>query len=125
MDGRQIERALFNLLLNACQSRRPAGRLGAVMAILRETGDKVCISITDNGSGVPSAVQTTLFDPFVSEGKQNGTGLGLTLARRIAEDHGGQVTLESSTEQETTFQLWLPLVSIALRAPAGREEHVL
>ena len=125
VDGKQIERALFNLLLNACQSRRPAERLSAVTATIWQTEDKVCVCVTDNGNGVPSAVQATLFEPFVSAGKQNGTGLGLTLARRIAEDHEGQVVLESSTAQQTTFQLWLPLIPAVLHTRNGREEHVV
>ena len=121
VDGKQIERALFNLLLNACQSRRPAGRSSVVTARLYDAGKSVCIDIVDNGSGVPAAVRATLFEPFVSEGKQNGTGLGLTLARRIAEDHGGRLDLASSTPQETTFQLCFPMAVTSLPALDGPE----
>jgi nitrogen-specific signal transduction histidine kinase len=48
-----------------------------------------------------------LFDPFVTAGKPNGTGLGLTLARRIAEEHGGSVCLEESNPERTVFTLSL------------------
>jgi hypothetical protein len=48
-----------------------------------------------------------LFDPFVTAGKPNGTGLGLTLARRIAEEHGGSVCLEESNRERTAFTLSL------------------
>jgi nitrogen-specific signal transduction histidine kinase len=48
-----------------------------------------------------------LFDPFVTAGKPNGTGLGLTLARRIAEEHGGSVCLEESIQESTVFTLSL------------------
>jgi signal transduction histidine kinase len=48
-----------------------------------------------------------LFDPFVTAGKANGTGLGLTLARRIAEEHGGSVCLEESNRERTVFTLSL------------------
>jgi nitrogen-specific signal transduction histidine kinase len=48
-----------------------------------------------------------LFDPFVTAGKPNGTGLGLTLARRIAEEHGGSVCLEESNRERTVFTLSL------------------
>ena len=108
-DGKQIERALFNLLLNACQSVRPTGRPGLVTAILEGDCESVCVSIFDNGVGIPGAVQHNLFEPFISSGKQNGTGLGLTLARHIAEDHRGRVNLLRSSFEETVFQLCLPL----------------
>lgn len=108
-DGKQIERALFNLLLNACQSRRPPDRLCRVTATLEAESEYVRVSVADNGAGVPAAIQHTLFDPFVSSGKQNGTGLGLTLARHIAEDHQGHVVLLGSNSHETVFQLRLPL----------------
>ena len=61
----------------------------------------------DNGPGIPASVRSTLFDPFVTAGKSNGTGLGLTLARRIAEEHGGSVCLEESNREGTEFTLSL------------------
>jgi signal transduction histidine kinase len=65
------------------------------------------ITILDNGPGIPASVRRTLFDPFVTAGKPNGTGLGLTLARRIAEEHGGSVCLEESIQESTVFTLSL------------------
>jgi len=61
--------------------------------------------VTDNGPGVPEKIRESLFEPFVSEGKQKGTGLGLTLAHCIAIDHGGDVILLSSRVGETVFQM--------------------
>ena len=58
--------------------------------------------------GVPASVRSTLFDPFVTAGKPNGTGLGLTLARRIAEEHGVSACLEESNRERTVFTLSLP-----------------
>src|SRR5271163_3231570 len=57
--------------------------------------------------GVPASVRSTLFDPFVTAGKPNGTGLGLTLARRVAGEHGGSVCLEKSNRERTVFKLSL------------------
>lgn len=108
VDGKQVERALFNLLLNACQSRRPRERACTVTATLETAGECVSISILDNGNGIDPEVQHTLFEPFVSSGKQNGTGPGLTLARRVAQDHGGRVDLVRSDSSETLFRLLLP-----------------
>lgn len=108
LDARQIERAVYNLLLNACQSARkdanePDERL--VIAEITTTSKDLMVTITDNGPGVADAVRNSLFEPFVSEGKQSGTGLGLTLAHCIAQEHGGFVKLVSSRAGETIFLL--------------------
>jgi len=63
------------------------------------------INVIDNGPGVPESIRQSLFEPFVSEGKQKGTGLGLTLAHCIALEHGGEVALISSHPGETIFQM--------------------
>jgi len=104
-DGKQIERAISNLLLNACQSVRTMGG-DAHVDIAVETQDRqVIVNVVDNGPGVPEAIRDRLFEPFVSEGKQKGTGLGLTLARCIALEHGGDVLLLRSRPGETVFQM--------------------
>jgi len=104
-DGKQIERAIYNLLLNACQSVRAVETKAEVMASLEAREGQIILSVMDNGTGVPEKIQKSLFDPFVSEGKQKGTGLGLTLAHRIAAEHGGEVILLSSRPGETIFQM--------------------
>ena len=63
------------------------------------------MSVIDNGDGIPESIRNSLFEPFVSEGKQKGTGLGLTLAHCIAVEHGGEVVLLSSIPGETIFQM--------------------
>jgi signal transduction histidine kinase len=74
---------------------------------LTEVDERIYLTILDNGPGIPASVRRTLFDPFVTAGKPNGTGLGLTLARRIAEEHGGSVCLEKSNRETTVFTLSL------------------
>jgi signal transduction histidine kinase len=108
-DGKQVERAICNLLLNACQATRSNGIRPEITVDVRTQAGQVIISITDNGEGVPESISTSLFDPFVSEGKQKGTGLGLTLSSCIAAEHGGEVTLLRSRPGETIFRLRLPL----------------
>lgn len=105
VDGRQIERGIYNLLLNACQSARRGGEQQDVIVDVSSSATTVSITITDTGPGVPSAIRGSLFEPFVSEGKQNGTGLGLTLTQSIAREHGGDTTLVSSRPGETIFML--------------------
>ncbi len=105
LDGKQIERAIYNLLLNACQSVRPAEREARVTATLKVQESRIILEVQDNGVGVPENIRTSLFDPFVSEGKHKGTGLGLTLAHCIAVEHGGEVTLVTSRPGETIFHM--------------------
>ena len=106
-DGKQIERALCNLLLNACQATRPAETALTVTLALEVRETEMIVSVIDNGEGVPEVIRDSLFEPFVSEGKQKGTGLGLTLAHCIANEHGGEVVLLSTRPGETVFQMIL------------------
>ena len=108
VDGNQIERAIFNLLINACQAVQPLGSSGHVLATIEVREREVVLNVIDDGPGVPDAIRKSLFEPFVSEGKQKGTGLGLTLARSIASEHSGEVTLLSSRPGETIFQMKIP-----------------
>jgi signal transduction histidine kinase len=111
-DGKQIERAVSNLLLNACQSVRSQGAKPHVEVAVETREQQVIVNVIDNGPGVSEKIRHRLFEPFVSEGKQKGTGLGLTLARCIALEHGGEVVLVSSRPGETVFQL-----SVARESP--------
>src|SRR5277367_6297896 len=108
MDARMIERAVFNLLINAAQAARSGVKPVMVKVSLAETSQIIELRITDSGPGVPQAIRETLFDPFVSDGKRRGIGLGLTIANRIAQEHGGRVYLEDSYAGHTTFVLALP-----------------
>jgi nitrogen-specific signal transduction histidine kinase len=65
----------------------------------------IMIEVQDNGPGVPEGIRTSLFQPFVSEGKQKGSGLGLTLAHCIAAEHGGEVILVASEPGQTIFRM--------------------
>lgn len=105
VDGKQIERAIFNLLLNACQSVGAAGKAGTVAVELEAQEQHMIVNVIDSGPGVPEKIRDSLFEPFVSEGKQKGTGLGLTLAHCIAVEHGGEVILLSSRPGKTIFQM--------------------
>jgi signal transduction histidine kinase len=107
IDARNLESAVYNLLLNACQAATRSTQVPEVKVNLREVDERIYVTILDNGPGIPASVRRTLFDPFVTEGKPNGTGLGLTLARRIAKEHGGSVCLEESNRKWTVFTLRL------------------
>jgi signal transduction histidine kinase len=107
IDARNLESAIYNLLLNACQATARSTHVPEVKVHLTEVDERIYLTILDNGPGIPASVRRTLFDPFVTAGKPNGTGLGLTLARRIAEEHGGSVCLEESNRERTVFTLSL------------------
>lgn len=107
VDGRKMERALYNLLLNACQAAKAGQEAPAVSITLEDSAEWIKLLIADNGPGISSSVLLTLFQPFVSEGKQSGVGLGLTIASRIAEEHGGKVAVESSAPGRTVFSFSL------------------
>jgi signal transduction histidine kinase len=110
-DPRKLERALYNLLLNACESVTPDA--GRVEVQLREIPNAVEVRVTDNGHGIPEAIRNRLFEPFVSYGKENGTGLGLTVVHKIVQDHGGDVAVERTSDSGTVFRIVLPLTSSA------------
>jgi len=105
-DHRKLERAFFNLLLNACESVH-SGK-GNVEIKLRELGDHIDITITDDGRGIPASIRQTLFEPFVSQGKENGTGLGLTVVQKLVQDHGGEIAVLHTSPEGTTFRISLP-----------------
>ena len=107
IDARSLESAVYNLLLNACQAAALSTHVPEVKVHLTEVDEQICVTISDNGLGVPAPVRRTLFNPFVTAGKPNGTGLGLALASRIAEEHGGSVRLVESNAGMTIFTLSL------------------
>jgi signal transduction histidine kinase len=106
-DAKKLERALYNLLLNACEAI--AGKSGRIEVNVREVANGVEVRVIDNGRGIPESIRGKLFEPFVSYGKENGTGLGLTVVQKIVQDHGGDVAVERTSESGTVFKLWLPL----------------
>ena len=120
-DAKKLQRALSNLILNGCESApRESGR---VEVSIREAREGAEIRVADNGRGIPKEIQGNLFDPFVSFGKENGTGLGLTVVQKIISDHSGEVVVENTSAEGTVFKLWLPLpVAPEVRGEATREE---
>ena len=106
-DSRKLERALLNLLLNACEAVPKDS--GKVEINLRRLREKLEIRVADDGPGIAEAVRDRLFEPFVSHGKENGTGMGLTVVQKILQDHGGDVMVEQTSGSGTTFRIDMPL----------------
>jgi signal transduction histidine kinase len=115
-DPRKLERALYNLLLNACEAAPSAS--GQVQVTTGRSEAWVTITVADNGPGIAEPIREKLFHPFVSYGKENGTGLGLTVVQKIVQDHGGNVVMERTSEARTVFR-----ISIPGRSPQSCAEH--
>ncbi len=92
-DPQLLERAVRNLLHNAAEAERRAGGSGPLTVELRRGAASVSLLVDDRGPGVPAEVRKRLFTPFAT-GRTDGVGLGLALARRIVDLHGGRLTLE-------------------------------
>jgi signal transduction histidine kinase len=105
-DQRKLERVLYNLLLNACEAAPPLG--GTVEVTAAEVAGSITISVSDNGPGVAESIRERLFHPFVSYGKENGTGLGLAVVQKIVQDHGGEIFAERTVQGRTVFRIMLP-----------------
>ena len=120
-DFKKLERALLNLLLNACEVVPPES--GKIDIELKRKGESLEIRIEDNGPGIAEAVRDRLFEPFVSHGKENGTGMGLTVVQKILQDHGGDVTVERTSHSGTTFRAKIPLNPLAENTLAARHAN--
>jgi PAS domain S-box-containing protein len=116
-DRQQIQRVIINLLTNAIRAT-PAGGTISVHGVRR--GGEVAFSITDTGAGIPREYLSRIFEPFVQvpNAPQGGSGLGLTIARRIVEAHGGRLTVQSEPGRGSTFTFTVPVGS---DAPGGTE----
>jgi signal transduction histidine kinase len=105
-DQRKLERALYNLLLNACEAAPAVG--GKVEVTAGEVADAITLSVADNGPGIAESIRERLFHPFVSYGKENGTGLGLAVVQKIVQDHNGEIFVERTAQGRTVFRIVLP-----------------
>ena len=104
-DADLIRATVLNLLINAAQALDGSGR---ITVALSQQGQSAVVDIRDTGPGIPSDVRDHVFEPFVTT-KARGGGLGLPIARRTAEQHGGSLTLVSPPGEGTVMRLTLPL----------------
>ena len=117
-DPAKVERVLVNLLFNACEAVDQ--ETGMVEVTAHADGGSMTVRVADNGPGIPEAIRDSLFQPFVSHGKEKGIGLGLTVVQKIMQDHGGRVELVTSGRLGTVFELSFPLgVEDAKGTPIG------
>ena len=104
-DDELIRATVLNLLINAAQAM---GGHGRIVVTLRKSGDFATIEVRDSGPGIPPEIRNQVFDPFFTT-KARGGGLGLPIARRTAELHGGSLVLDCPESGGTIVTMKLPL----------------
>lgn len=115
-DRDQLHRVLVNLLRNAREALGEGPGTIRVRARLR--GERIAISVIDDGPGVPEAVRDALFTSFATAGKPDGSGLGLAICRELVRAQGGEIVLERTGADGTIFTVTLPRRSAS--GTAGR-----
>lgn len=104
-DGEKLRQAFLNITLNALQATPPGG----VVSISASVDETTCrIQFTDSGPGIDAASLTKIFEPFFTT-KPDGTGLGLATTKKIIDNHGGQLLVDTEPGQGTTMTVSLPI----------------
>ncbi len=108
VNGEKMLQVILNLVRNAIQATREGGliRIG-----IERRGEDVVLDVEDDGVGISPEVQARIWEPFFSTKGDAGTGLGLGICKRIVEEHGGRITVQSVPDRGTTFAVVLPNAS--------------
>ena len=104
-DKTKMSQLILNLLRNSSEAIKTEG---IIHCSLTSQENYLVLSVKDNGSGIPVLYQEDLFEPFITH-KQEGTGLGLPICKRIAEAHNGNISFQSVPEKGTEFTVLLPI----------------
>ncbi len=107
-DPEQLFRVLSNLVRNAAQAINGSNAHGSVRVSAQEAEGTTIIRVADTGPGLPKQARENLFRPFQGGTRKEGSGLGLAIAAEIIRGHGGELMLEISDEDGTTFAITLP-----------------
>lgn len=111
-DPEQIKQVLLNLVLNAIQAS-PAGGV-VVVRVFTAEGNAMVVEVGDEGRGIPEELRTRIFEPFFTT-KEHGTGLGLAVAAKIVDQHGGSISAVDGGDGGATLRITLPLRQEATR----------
>ena len=117
--------AITNLAMNAMQAMKECEKteMGKIEVIISKEKNNVCISLKDNGPGIPLEVQDQIFDPFYTTRTQ-GTGLGLAVVQAVAKAHDGTVMLESTPNKGSVFKITLPIVNNQSAETEFKNQHI-
>ena len=119
-DGHQIQQVLLNLVINAEQAMLSSNGRGTLVVRTWHDADQesVILEINDDGPGIPDELQPKIFDPFFTTKEVGkGTGLGLTVAYAIVQEHGGRIRLESRPNGGASFYVELPVSGVSTPSP--------
>lgn len=105
IDPGGVHQALLNLLNNALDACEPASGVVSLRCHYDQDRESAVISVADNGPGLPASVMENLFQPFHSTKGLKGTGLGLVVTKKIVDEHGGKIEVESDAESGTTITM--------------------
>ena len=117
VDGiaRDLSRVFLNIITNACHATQARGRgksdgyLPTVTVSTEGRENSVCVTVHDNGTGMPDKVLKKIFDPFfTTKSGTQGTGLGLSISHEIIQEHGGRIEVETEEGKGTEFRITLP-----------------
>ena len=106
LDPVKMKRAIINLARNAIEAM-PHG--GNVTLRIERVDDQLRFIFRDTGRGIPPEIRDRLFESFVTRGKDDGTGLGLAVVKKIVDEHGGDICFETKLGEGTTFFIDIPL----------------
>jgi signal transduction histidine kinase len=106
-DRGQLQQVFLNILNNAFAAVGDGGMIAIEM--VREGGDRVAVTVADNGVGIPKEHIQRIFEPFFTTKKGSGTGLGLSITYGIVRKLGGEIRVESEQSQGTSFTVSLPI----------------
>ena len=123
-DAHQIQQVLLNLMINAEQAMLHANGRGALAIRTRHDADRdnAVVEVVDSGPGIPAEVQTRIFDPFFTTKEVGkGTGLGLTVAYAIVQEHGGRIRVRPTPGGGATFSVELPMSGVDVNAKPPRQ----
>lgn len=123
-DGDQIVQALLALLINACEAMPEGGQLTVGTRESRPRRGYVELTVSDNGVGIPIAIQPRIFDPFFStKAETKGVGLGLAVVYGIVRRHGGTIRVDSAPGRGATFTIDIPRTPSAAASVEDRDRH--
>jgi nitrogen fixation/metabolism regulation signal transduction histidine kinase len=114
-DSAQIRQVLHNLVQNAqdaLEHRKNSGEQPMIEVCTEAAGDKVLLSVTDNGGGFPEELMARIFEPYVTT-KPRGTGLGLAIVKKIIDEHHGELAIENRVAKGASVTILLPMAKAA------------
>ena len=114
-DSAQIRQVLHNLVQNAqdaLEHRKNSGEQPMIEVCTEAAGDRVRLSVTDNGGGFPEEMMARIFEPYVTT-KPRGTGLGLAIVKKIIDEHHGELAIENRVARGASVTILLPMAKAA------------